>query len=169
MNQRVPHKFRRRRSKYLTWLILAVACLGQASQSSGGVPTEVLSIAQGQLRGLVEEDVEVFRGIPFAVPPVASGAGEIQATRPMGRCSRLLRVWPRLSPAECPSSTTNSRRGDQVLQRGLSQSQRLPSRLAHQPEVACSLLDTAAVSAKERIPWGSTTAPPSPEKGLLSW
>jgi para-nitrobenzyl esterase len=54
----------------LTWLILAVACLGQASQLSGRVPTEVVSIAQGELRGLVEKDVEVFRGIPFAAPPV---------------------------------------------------------------------------------------------------
>ncbi|MGE3775933.1 MAG: carboxylesterase/lipase family protein [Pirellulaceae bacterium] len=33
-------------------------------------PSDVVTIKQGQLRGLVEGDVHVFRGIPYAAPPV---------------------------------------------------------------------------------------------------
>ena len=50
-----------------------------AAEKSGGA-TEVVTVAQGKLRGVYNEDksVEVFAGIPFAKPPV----GELRWREP---------------------------------------------------------------------------------------
>lgn len=50
-------------------LTLFLGFLGQ-KDAAPKVPSEVLTIEQGKVRGLVEGDVEVFRGIPYAAPPV---------------------------------------------------------------------------------------------------
>ena len=53
--------------KPLPALLLGLVSLGTAV----GHDTEVVvKIEQGKLRGLAEDNVAVFKGIPFAAPPV---------------------------------------------------------------------------------------------------
>jgi len=53
-------------------LSLAIACLGIACASGGAqsADTPTLTIAQGTLAGTSDDGVAVFKGIPFAAPPV---------------------------------------------------------------------------------------------------
>src|SRR5437870_4031367 len=53
----------------MTWLLSMVVAVGQAAPS----PTPELRIDSGVLRGLVvgdKKDVHVYKGIPYAAPPV---------------------------------------------------------------------------------------------------
>jgi len=53
----------------LVYLTLMTGFIGQ-SHPAQLIPTATVSIEQGKVRGLVEGDVEVFRGLPYAAPPV---------------------------------------------------------------------------------------------------
>lgn len=52
--------------------LVAIVLIGQATGDAATerVATQVVTIEQGRLRGFVQEDVHVFRGIPYAAPPV---------------------------------------------------------------------------------------------------
>ena len=70
-------------SRFLTALAGAAACLALAScaslQQSSAMPnsqaaaaSDVVDAPAGQLRGTVEEGLRVYRGIPFARPPLGA-------------------------------------------------------------------------------------------------
>jgi para-nitrobenzyl esterase len=43
-----------------------------ASQKSETVPTEIINTVAGPIRGIVQDGISTFRGIPYAAPPVDS-------------------------------------------------------------------------------------------------
>jgi para-nitrobenzyl esterase len=59
-----------------------------ASQDSEKVPTEVITTVEGPIRGIVEDGISTFRGIPYAAPPV--GALRWAATAPVTPWSEVL-------------------------------------------------------------------------------
>lgn len=58
----------------LTLLTVAVACLALSSVSEAGTlkPTVIASPAAGKVKGVVAGGLHIFRGIPYARPPVGS-------------------------------------------------------------------------------------------------
>ena len=56
------------------WLILAATLVGCSGPADG----PIVQIAAGQLQGVVDDDIHVFRNVPYAKPPI----GELRWQRP---------------------------------------------------------------------------------------
>src|SRR3954467_14573796 len=50
--------------------LLAVATLAVVASVFGGAATDTVTVEGGQIRGTASDGVRVFKGIPFAAPPV---------------------------------------------------------------------------------------------------
>ena len=51
-------------------ILLCCSCSAQKPAASSAKDEPVIKIASGMIRGVKEGDIDIFRGIPFAAPPV---------------------------------------------------------------------------------------------------
>ena len=80
-------------------LLLAVSCVTTSPpvELAAGVSAPVVTTQLGDVEGLREDGLAVFRGIPFAAPPIGESAGRRRSQPRIGRVSSRRRVSRRLA------------------------------------------------------------------------
>jgi hypothetical protein len=63
-------------TQLLFWNVSALFCIVAAFVSSASAQIQTANVTGGQIKGVVDSDLSIFKGIPFAAPLSVNCAGK---------------------------------------------------------------------------------------------